>query len=231
MIGFGRLANSRSIAVTLLALVAMVLSNLLVGCGTTSVLGPRAEPIQNRIAPTTLVMIIRHGEKPDGSASGVDANGNADDSSLTRTGWNRAQRLVDLFDPAQGSPRTGVARPTAIFAAGANGNGEGKRTRETVTPLADELGIPIDTTFGKGEEGALVKRVISWPGPTLISWQHGEIPTIAQAFPSVTPAPPTVWPDDRFDVIWTFTKTADGWHFAQQPELALPQDRPTVIGN
>jgi hypothetical protein len=26
-------------------------------------------------------------------------------------------------------------------------------------------------------------------------------------------------------VVWTFTKTADGWQFAQLPELLLPQDR------
>jgi hypothetical protein len=63
----------------------------------------------------------------------------------------------------------------------------------------------------------------------LICWQHGEIPTIAAAFPSVTPTPPSQWPADRFDVIWTFTRTADGWHFAQMPELALSQDKATVI--
>ena len=54
---------------------------------------------------------------------------------------------------------------------------------------------------------------------------------IAEAFPKVTPTPPTEWPDDRFDLVWTFTKTADGWHFAQIPELALPQDQADVIEN
>ena len=170
-----------------------------------------------------------HGEKPDGSHPGIDANGNQDDSSLTEVGWDRAHRLVDLFDPAQGSPRPGLARPTAIYAAGANDNGEGQRTRETVTPLADKLGIPVNTSFGKGDEEALVEHVIAQPGPTLISWQHGEIPTIADAFPAVTPTPPSEWPDDRFDVVWTFTKTADGWQFAQIPELVLPEDEASVI--
>jgi hypothetical protein len=179
----------------------------------------------------TLVMIIRHGEKPSGSTPGVDARGNRDPGSLTDTGWNRAHRLVDLFSPADGRLRVGLARPTAIYAAGANSGGEGARTRETVTPLADKLGIPIDTSFGKGDEKALANRVISRSGPTLIAWQHGEIPLIAQSFPSVTPTPPAQWPDNRFDVIWTFTKTADGWHFAQLPELVLPQDQAVVIGN
>jgi hypothetical protein len=120
-------------------------------------------------------------------------------------------------------------RPEAIYAAGANDDGEGKRTRETVQPLADHLGIPVNTSFGKGDEEALVEHVISQPGPTLISWQHGEIPAIAHAFPFVTPTPPAEWPDDRFDVIWTFTKTDAGWHFAQLPELVLPQDEASVI--
>jgi len=73
--------------------------------------------------------------------------------------------------------------------------------------------------------------VITQPGPTLISWQHGEIPDIAKAFPSGTPKPPSDWPDDRFDIVWTFTKTADGWQFAQVPELVLPGDQDTVIEN
>jgi hypothetical protein len=54
---------------------------------------------------------------------------------------------------------------------------------------------------------------------------------MAKAFPSVTPKPPSDWPDDRFDLVWTFTKTADGWQFAQMPELVLPGDQDTVIKN
>ena len=63
----------------------------------------------------------------------------------------------------------------------------------------------------------------------MISWQHGEIPDIAAALPGVTPQPPSDWPDDTFDVIWTLTKTADGRHFAELPELVLPQDRAETI--
>jgi hypothetical protein len=47
----------------------------------------------------------------------------------------------------------------------------------------------------------------------------------------VTPTPPSEWPDDRFDLVWTFTQAADGWHFAQIPELALPRDQADVIEN
>ena len=174
-------------------------------------------------------MVIRHGEKPDGSHPGIDAQGKEDDSSLTETGWERANRLADLFDPDSGPPRPGLATPKTIYAAGANDEGEGLRPRETVMPLVARLGLTMNTDYGAGDEKKLVKQVITLPGPTLISWQHGGIPDIANAFPSVTPKPPSDWPDDRFDLVWTFTRTADGWQFAQVPELVLPGDLNTVI--
>jgi broad specificity phosphatase PhoE len=236
-----------TVARSMTALVALATSVVLAGCGTSITPPPAAPsggiatsaapvptpaPTTSDVVPTgTVVTIIRHGEKPedDDSGPGVDANGAEDSSSLTAVGWDRAHRLADLFDPAQGAPRPGLTHPKAIYAAGANEDGEGQRTRETVQPLADRLGIPVNTSYGKGDEEKLIEHVLSQPGPTLISWQHGEIPAIAEAFPSVTPTPPTEWPDERFDVIWTLTKTADGWHFAQLPELVLPQDQDSTI--
>ena len=223
---------------TFLTVAALVTSAVLAACGTspdptpggaTPTVRPMPGVSANEDSQPSLVMIIRHGEKPDGSIPGVDSNGKPDDNSLTGVGWDRAHRLVDLLAPAQGPPRSGLARPTAIYAAGANDNGEGERTRETVQPLAHDLGITVNTDFGKGEEKALVKNVTARPATTLISWQHGEIPALVAAFPSVTPAPPAQWPADRFDVVWTLTRTAGGWHFAQLPELVLPQDRAGVI--
>jgi broad specificity phosphatase PhoE len=220
---------------TLGAIAALATSAALAGCGAgiapspEAGAGPPPAATPGVVAPASFVMLIRHAEKPDGETDGVDARGREDESSLTPTGWDRAHRLVDLFDPAQGSPRPGLARPATIYAAHANDEGEGQRTRETVAPLADRLRITTDTTFGKGDEEDLVEHVVTQPGPALISWQHGEIPAIAEAFPGVTPTPPSEWPDDRFDVVWTFTKTADGWHFAQIPELVLPQDDASVI--
>jgi broad specificity phosphatase PhoE len=211
------------------ALLALAMSAGVAGCAG----GPRPTPpaVSAGDAAPTLVMIIRHGEKPDGSHPGVDAQGNPDDSSLTATGWQRAKRLVDLFDPVPGPPRPGLATPQAIYAAGANDDGEGLRPRETVMPLAARLGLTMNTSYGAGQEKKLVEQAASEPGPTLISWQHGGIPDIAKAFPSATPKPPSDWPDNRFDVVWTFTRTADGWRFAQVPELVLPEDQDTVIKN
>jgi broad specificity phosphatase PhoE len=225
---------------TLTALLAVSAATVLAACGSgadpggapvavTGEIVPSAAPSPTAIASTEVVMLIRHGEKPDGSAEGVDANGEEDDSSLTPTGWDRARGLVGLFDPAGSFPRPGLARPTVIYAAGVTDDGEGQRTRETVTPLADALGVPVDTTYGRGEEKDLVEHVTDRPGVTLISWQHGGITEIAAEFPHVRPEPPQEWPDDRFDVVWVFTRTADGWHFNQVPELVLPQDSADAI--
>jgi broad specificity phosphatase PhoE len=214
------------------AVVGLVLAVVLAACAGPSAPAPAAPATSDPTAGAPVgpvVMVIRHGEKPDGEDPGIDAQGNKDDSSLTAAGWQRAKALADLLDPASGQVRAGLARPVAIYASGANDDGEGLRPRETVAPLAQRLGITVNTDFGKGDEQELVDDVTARPGPTLISWQHGELPAIADAFPHVTPKPPKDWPDDRFDVVWTFTKTADGWAFAQLPELLLPGDSDSVI--
>jgi hypothetical protein len=102
----------------------------LAGCGTTT---PRPQPVfsstAGEVGPGTLVMLIRHGEKPAGSGSGpgIDVHGNESDSSMTATGWARARELVDLFDPAPGLPGRGWpartrsmprARPARVEACG-----------------------------------------------------------------------------------------------------------------
>jgi hypothetical protein len=210
---------------------ALAASATVLGCGTSR--RPSGAPgASTTAAPGTLIMIIRHGEKPDKSSPGVDINGNpAGKSSLTQVGWNRARRLVEVFDPSTGSLRPGLARPTVIYAAGATDAGEGERTRETVAPLAQRLRIAVNTTFGKGDEDAMAAQITSASGPTLICWQHGEIPAIADAFGSLTPTPPDTWPDDRFDVIWTLTAHERGWDFAQLPEMVLPGDQTRTITN
>ncbi|WP_020660380.1 hypothetical protein [Amycolatopsis benzoatilytica] len=178
-------------------------------------------------APGARVMIIRHGEKPDGSGGpqGIDVNGNADSHSLTVRGWTRAGALVELFDPSTGALRDGLARPTAVYAAGGSG-GEGTRPRETATPLAERLGKQLDTTYAKGSESQLAAEVSRRSEPTLISWQHEEIPALAAAFGA--PAPQR-WPDDRFDLVWVLTPAGSGWTLTQVPQLLLAGDRPDPI--
>lgn len=199
-------------------------------------------PVPAPLSPTApvtaprgkVIMIIRHGEKPTKAAVpfGIDLAGQPDTHSLTEQGWIRAASLVGLFVPRPGSGRAALPRPSMIYASGTgDGGAEGNRPRQTVRPLAMALRVPVDTRFSRGQESRLVAQAASQPGPTLICWQHGEIPAIAQAFGNVTPTPPDTWPDDRFDVIWKLTATGTGWTFAQVPELALPGDQTQPISD
>jgi hypothetical protein len=210
---------------------ALAATSAVLGCGTSPGRGGAA----GKAPAGTLIMVIRHAEKVRSSSPlpGIDETGKPDPSSLTPVGWDRARRLVDIFGGAQGSARPGLARPRALYAAvGSDEPADATRTRETVEPLADRLGLQIDTSFGTGDEGKLVDYVTAAPGPTLICWHHDEIITIAEAFGSVTPTPPRGWPDDRFDLVWTFTKSAgEGWRFDQIPEHVLPEDQLAVITN
>ena len=130
------------------------------------------------------------------------------------------------------------------------------RTHETLRGLSDRLGIAITCDFGKGQEAQLAAAVLdSGCEVVLICWEHGHIPALASALPLAGPAlpgpalpgpvlpgpapagPPPAgvipqkWPDDRYDVIWTFTRTAGaaGYAFAQVPQLLLAGDSDSVI--
>ncbi|WP_246412561.1 hypothetical protein [Amycolatopsis dendrobii] len=127
---------------------------------------------------------------------------------------------MELFAPATGAYRTGLAKPTAVYAAGGSG-GEGTRPRETAGPLAERLGKTVLTTYAKGSESALAAEVARRTEPTLISWQHEEIPALAAAFGV---AAPRKWPDDRFDVVWVLTPAGSGWALSQVPQLLLAGD-------
>lgn len=181
--------------------------------------------------PAPVIMVIRHGEKPAKSqpVAGIDLSGRPDLRSLTEQGWTRAAYLVDLFTPTD-TGHAPLQCPRVIYASGQGGSaGEGTRSRETVGPLAAALGIPVNTTFSRGQEAALADEAAHQAAPVLICWQHQSIPAIAAALRPATPAPPATWADDRYDVVWAFTPTSVGWEFAQVPELLLPGDSPTGL--
>lgn len=174
----------------------------------------------------TLIMVIRHGEKPASkSAAGIDLNGQPDTHSLTEQGWMRAAYLPDLFVASDDGGQPTLPSPNVVYASGPGaGDGEGTRPRQTVGPLAAALGIAVNTTFSRGQEADLVAAAASEPGPVLICWQHQSIPAIGAAFGNVSPAPPTTWPDEQYDMVWAFGSTGGGWQFAQVSEGLLPGD-------
>src|SRR5580692_8328937 len=83
------------------------------------------------------VIIIRHGEKPE--------SGN----SLSPQGWARARALVKYFETNPDVTQFGT--PVAIYASRAEAEeqveGSSLRMIQTVTPLAQALGLKINSTY------------------------------------------------------------------------------------
>lgn len=181
------------------------------------------------------IFIIRHGEKPGPAPPpfGVDGDGNQNRHSLLPRGWQRAGALALLFAPTDTPTRRGIASPGQLIAPdyGDPATTAAHRTYQTIVPLSQLLGLPIETPYAEGQEAALGRSVATASsGVTLICWEHTAIPAIASA---ITPlaaeaAPPQSWPGERFDLIWSFTFNAsDGaYTFSEVPELLLAGDAP-----
>ena len=183
------------------------------------------------MAPTK-IMIIRHAEKPGEDNSkpfGVDASGQECGDSgkkhLTVRGWQRGGALVTLFAPPWG-PRPGLATPDIMFASnpdheeGENGTAHSASHRpyETLLPLATKLksdGVIFDTKHHKDAYDHMIEVALTKTGAVLISWQHEDIPNLAQSILAHTNTPrdrplniPSHWPqingEARYDLIWVF---------------------------
>ena len=162
------------------------------GTGPAAGLTPCAGPTPpcRRAGPAShrhLVMIIRHGEKPDDdSTPGVDANG------------QRGRELADRGRLGAGAPPGRPVRPGAGRAAGRAGPPDDdlrrrrERRRRGPTDPRDRRPARRPARHpGRTPATARATRrsssstSLTQPGPTLISWQHSEIPAIAEAFGSV----------------------------------------------
>jgi hypothetical protein len=177
------------------------------------------------------IMIIRHAEKPAGKIAGVDEAGESSGHHLSVRGWQRAGALACLFAPAQGPLQNPLlAKPAFIFASAAATDPEprdtkSRRSEETVTPLAQLIGVDINLTFSKGEERELAEAAKACHGPVLIAWRHEGIPLISNAILG-TAAAPQSWPKERFDVVFVFTlnPSTGTYSFAQVGQRVLAGD-------
>ncbi len=143
------------------------------------------------------VIIIRHGEKP--------TVGN----TLSAPGYQRAAALAAFFQTNPQVLRFGV--PYAIFAQKQKNDDNSIRPIETITPLAQALGLSVHTPFVRQDFKQLVDLILKEPQyqgkMILVCWEHCEISEMTESF-GITPAPPT-YPNDRFDLLYiiTFPKT------------------------
>src|SRR5450759_1032164 len=146
---------------------------------------PVLSPLDRRSAMPSVVMLLRHAEKPlgDGPPHGVTIDGVLDSESLTPRGWQRAGALVGLFVPDLPDGRgPNLPTPTHLFASQIGGRSSSQRPRETLLPLSERLGLVVDSRFPKEEVGELVRAVQTIDGVVLIAWEHQLIPSIANMF-------------------------------------------------
>ena len=185
-----------------------------------------------------VIYIIRHAEKPHKPPlSGVDFEGGQNEHSLLPRGWQRSGALAALFHPDFSSVRAGVRTPTVLVAPswGHPGKTAAHRSYQTIQGLGEQLGLPIASEFVQGQEQQLAESLVSrCSGVVLICWEHNHIPVIAASLPVVSGTViPRKWPDDRYDVIWTFTlRPGPGparYTFGQIPQQLLAGDAATVI--
>lgn len=186
---------------------------------TTPVPVPAPQPVPN--LGQQRVLIIRHAEKPSGKIQGVTREGKADSHSLTPDGWARAGALVRYF---LGS---GLTTPTAIYAS--QGNTASRRPAQTVTPLAEMLGLPVQAKYD-AETAAdfprFVAAVKAAPGVVLVALEHSMIPTFVKALGGTLPF--EEWPD-RWDLTAVLTPTGTGYSVALSAQRLLKGDLPETV--
>ena len=159
------------------------------------------------------VIIIRHGEKPPVG------------NHLNDQGRARAQALVEFF---KNNPEvTQYGTPAAIYAMRPSPNDGSFRPIETVTPLADSLGLPINENYAKRDGDAMaqsIKTSLDYAGKmVLICWEHHDIPNLVRSFG--WDSAPDSWKGDVFDRAWVLNfENGKPTSFKDVPEHVLPGD-------
>ena len=172
-------------------------------------------------------MLMRHAEKPSrsGQVKGVNPAGAEDADALSVRGWQRAGALVRFFAPSLPAGMVPpVATPQFLFAPEMSTSSRSKRSKHTLLPLAEFLRKPICTDFAKGQERGLAAQIRGLSEPVLVVWSRQSIHLIANELTSDVGLAPQEWPEDRFDLVWVFSRDDSGWRFRQLPQLLLAGD-------
>ena len=150
--------------------------------------------------PPKLVLVIRHAEK----------TGRPEDRGLSETGRSRAAALAETL------PRT-FGPLDALIAC--RSTAKSRRPAETLEPVAQRLGLPIDERWGTYDFADLARTVLTDPAlagrAVLISWRHDTMKQLAESF-GVAEAP--AWPDTLYDGIWKLEPSPTGVELTQQPQ-------------
>ncbi len=159
------------------------------------------------------VIIIRHGEKPPVG------------NHLNDRGRARAQALVGFF---KSNPEvTQYGPPAAIYAMKPSSDDGSFRPIETVTPLAQSLGLQIIEDYAKKDGLAMVQAILSnasYAGKMiLICWEHHDIVNLVHYLG--WDSGPDSWKGDVFDRAWILNfENGKPVSFKDVPQNLLPGD-------
>ncbi len=160
-------------------------------------------------ADTETIVLIRHGEKPDGGLGQLDCRG-----------LNRALALPKVIQSQFG-------RPDAIFAPDPSKSKPDHfrsydyvRPLATVEPTAIRFGLPVNTQYGWSETKALVAELEKRSyrnALVLVSWEHVELVKAAAALLTDSGGDASKLPDwayEDYDGIYVvrIVHAADGTH-------------------
>ncbi|MEP6559346.1 MAG: histidine phosphatase family protein, partial [Burkholderiales bacterium] len=139
-----------------------------------------------------------------GRTEGVRWRGELDPESLAPLGWQRAGALVQFFEQPT-APH--IERPDHLFAVSFDRAriDSSRRSKQTLRPLSQKLGLPVNHRLGKEQEKRLVQTLAALSGTVLVAWSHENIRLIGDAL-GASALTPSTWPDERFDVVWVFDR-------------------------
>ena len=139
---------------------------------------------------TLMIVIIRHGEKPETG------------DNLSPQGLNRALQLPTIL-----VGKFGVPSHVYVPALGTDMTTTHARMFQTATPLAVQHNLSINTKFDEHDFAGITSHLREKTGTVLVVWEHHAINDIVLAL-GVKNAP--VWADDDYDSIWIVTFHENG---------------------
>jgi hypothetical protein len=146
--------------------------------------------------PTRYILVMRHAEKPD----------DASDPNLSPPGYARANELATYIPDTIGNPD--------VIIAAAN-SPESQRPVQTVTPLAKQCGLIVQTPYADQQYKEAAELMLHGNGykdkPLIVCcWHHEKIPHLMGALGCQTGSYPDPWDPDIFNLILKVGVESDG---------------------
>jgi hypothetical protein len=139
------------------------------------------------------ILVMRHCERPADAA----------DPNLSAAGEVRARKLAHYIPDNFGDI-------DFIFAAAASKHSA--RPYETVKPLSEHIGIPVDSTVAADDYAFLARELVSDARfvnkRIVVCWHHENIPSLMRALGASSGGFPVPWDPLVFDLILEVTYAA-----------------------